>query len=56
MCVMLLMQAAFITLASGRGLGPGNFDFFGPQICSMPFHRAQKSLNFQGSTLSHLPS
>jgi hypothetical protein len=29
---MLLMRAASITLANGRGLGPGNLDFFGPQM------------------------
>jgi hypothetical protein len=28
-CVMLLMQAASFTRASGRGLGPGNREFFG---------------------------
>ncbi len=32
LCVMLLMQAASITWASGRGLGPGNLEFFGPQM------------------------
>ena len=31
-CVMLLMRAASITWASGRGLGPGNLEFFGPQM------------------------
>jgi hypothetical protein len=29
-CVMLLMRAASIMRASGKGLGPGNQDFFGP--------------------------
>ncbi len=29
---MLLMWAASIIWASGRGLGPGNLQFFGPQI------------------------
>ncbi len=29
---MLLMGAASITWASGRGLGPGNLEFFGPQM------------------------
>ncbi len=29
-CVMLLMRAASITRASGRGLGPGNWEFSGP--------------------------
>ncbi len=29
---MLLMRGASITLTSGRGLGPGNLDFFGPQM------------------------
>jgi hypothetical protein len=32
LCVMLLMRAASNTLASGRGLGPGNLGFFGPQM------------------------
>jgi hypothetical protein len=32
MCVMLLMRAASITWASGRGLGPENLEFFGPQM------------------------
>ncbi len=36
-CVMLLMRAASITRASGRGLGPGNCDFFGP--CEMASSR-----------------
>jgi hypothetical protein len=29
-CVMQLMRAVSITRASGRGMGPGNRDFFGP--------------------------
>ncbi len=29
---MLLTRAASITWASGRGLGPGNIEFFGPQM------------------------
>jgi hypothetical protein len=29
---MLLMRAAYITWASGSGLGPGNLNFFGPQM------------------------
>jgi hypothetical protein len=32
LCLMLLMQVVSITWASGRGLGPGNLNFFGPQI------------------------
>ncbi len=44
-----------ITWASGRGLGPGNLNFLGPKWRSlnswMPFHRAQKNLDFQGPTL-----
>ncbi len=45
LCVMLLMRAASITWASGRGLGLGNINFFGPQMAlayPMPLHRAQK--------------
>ncbi len=36
-CVMLLMRAASITRASGRGLGPGNWDIFRP--CEMASSR-----------------
>jgi len=43
-CVMLLMQAAFFTPASGRGLGPGNRDFFGP----VKWHRADRRVPFEG--------
>jgi hypothetical protein len=32
LCIMLLMRAAFITWARERGLGPGNLNFFGPQM------------------------
>jgi hypothetical protein len=31
-CVMLLMRAASITWARGRGMGSGNLKFFGPQM------------------------
>ncbi len=61
-CVMLLMRAASITRASGRGLGPGNLDFFGPQMAIAITYRldaisqALKSLDFQGPAPSHLPS
>ncbi len=34
LCVMLLMQAASITWASGRGLGHGNLDFFEPLMAN----------------------
>jgi hypothetical protein len=37
-CVMLLMWAASIAWASGRGLGPGNRDFLGP----VKWHRAER--------------
>ncbi len=37
LCIMLFMRAAFITRASGRELGPGNRDFFGP--CEMASNR-----------------
>ncbi len=36
--VMLLMQPASILRASGRGLGPGNREFFGP----VKWHRADR--------------
>ncbi len=38
-CVMLLMRAASITWASGRGLGPGYREFFGP--CEMASARGK---------------
>jgi hypothetical protein len=44
--VMIFDACRSITLASGSGLGPGNLKFIG----SMPFHRAQKTLDFQGTT------
>ncbi len=48
-----------IMRTSGRGLGPGNLDFLGPKWHSpngfMPFHKAQKTHDFQGPTPSHLP-
>ncbi len=60
LCVVLLMRAASTTWASGRGLGPGNLDFFGPQMALLfrldAFSCAQKSLDFQGPTPSHLSS
>ncbi len=31
-CIMLLMRAASITCASGRGLGTRNLEFFGTQM------------------------
>ncbi len=37
LCLMLLMRAASIMRASGRGLGPGNREFFGP--CEMSSRR-----------------
>ncbi len=36
--IMFFDAGKFITWASGRGLGPGNFDFFGP--CQMASSRA----------------
>ncbi len=53
--VMLLMQTNPLLGASGRGLGPGNRDFFGPcemasSIRQVPFFGAQKSQDFQGQT------
>ncbi len=41
-CVMLLMRAATITWASGRGLGPGNRAFLGP----VKWHRADRRVPF----------
>jgi hypothetical protein len=41
-------------LGKWEGLDPGNLEFLGPEwhlpIDSMPFHRAQKTLDFQGPT------
>jgi hypothetical protein len=36
-CVILLIRAASITKSSGRALGPGNREFFGP--CEMASSR-----------------
>ncbi len=54
--VMLLNRTGGVVWAlkpkykTGRGLGPGNIDFLGLKwhspIGSMPFHRAQKGLDF----------
>jgi hypothetical protein len=44
LCIMLLMQAASITWASGRGLGPGNL-FFRPQMALAYHLEAQKCIN-----------
>jgi hypothetical protein len=41
-CVMLLIRAASITRASGRGLGPGNQDFSGP----VKWHQADRQVPF----------
>jgi hypothetical protein len=35
-CVTLLIRAPFITWASGRGLCPGNLEFFVPQMALVP--------------------
>jgi hypothetical protein len=40
---LLLMRAASITRASGRGFGPGNRDFFGPYA---KWHRADRRMPF----------
>jgi hypothetical protein len=49
-----------ITCASVRGVGPWKLRVWVPKwhlpTGSMPFHRAQKTLDFQGPTPSHLPS
>ncbi len=42
-CVMLLMRAASITWASGRGLGPGNREFSGP--CEMASSRKASAIS-----------
>jgi hypothetical protein len=44
----------------GGGLGPGNLEFFGPQI-ALAYRldvilQGPKTHNFQGPTPSHLPS
>jgi hypothetical protein len=47
MCIMLLMRAAYITLASERGWALEILTG-GPQVSSMPFYRAQKKAQFPG--------
>jgi hypothetical protein len=60
-CVILLMRAASITWASGRGLDPGNPEFFWVYVKwyradrLVPFG-AKKTRDFQGPTPSHFPS
>ncbi len=53
--VMFLMRADPFTWASGRGFGPGNLNFFEPQMAHAKgldaISQAQKSLDFQGSKL-----
>jgi len=60
LCVMLLMRATSTTRASGMGLGPGNLEFFGPQMALAyrldAISQGKKTLDFQGPTPSHLPS
>ncbi len=46
-CIMLLMRAASITRASGRGLGPGNREFLGP----WKWHRADMQVSFGAQKL-----
>jgi hypothetical protein len=59
MYVMFLMRADPLLGQVGRGALEIS-TFWGPKWLSpngsMPFHRAQKSLDFQGSTFSHMPS
>jgi hypothetical protein len=54
-CILLLMGAASITRASGKGLGPGNLEFFGPQMALAywldAISQGLKTLDFQGPTL-----
>jgi hypothetical protein len=45
-CVMLLMQAASFTRASGKGFGPGNLEIFG----SVKWHRADRHFWAPNST------
>jgi hypothetical protein len=59
--LMLLMQADPLHGQVGGGLRPVNLDFLGGPKChspngSRPFHMAQKSLDLQGPTPSHLYS
>ncbi len=54
-----MIYTAPITCGSGRELGPGILELFGPQMAltyRLDVHRAQKILEFQGPTSSHFPS
>ncbi len=60
LCIMFWMRAYPLRGQVGGGWALEFSNFFGPKwhspIVSMPFHRAQKTLEFQGPTPSHLPS
>ncbi len=57
---MIFYACRSITWASGKGLGPGSLESSGPKwhstIGLMPFHWAQKILEFLGPTPFHLLS
>jgi hypothetical protein len=58
--IMLLMQESLLLGQLGGVWALEIVTFLGPKWHSpdgsRPFHRAQKSLNFKGTTPSHLPS
>jgi hypothetical protein len=58
-CCPLPLRAASFTWTSGRGLGPGHLNFFGPQMELAyrldDIYSAQNNLDFQGPTPFHLP-
>ncbi len=60
LCLMFWMHAYPLLRQVGGGWALEISSFLGPKwhspICSLPFHRAQKTLNFQDPTPSHLPS
>ncbi len=59
LCIMFWMRAYTLLGQVGGGWALEFLRFLGPKrhspIGSMPFHRAQKTLEFQGPTPSHLP-
>ncbi len=56
---MLLMRLHPLLGQVGGGLGPGNLDFFGPQMVLYPLDvilQGTKKSQFLGPNPSHLPS
>jgi hypothetical protein len=47
LCIMFWMRAYPLLGQVGGGWAPGNLEFFWAPIGSFPFHRAQKTIDFQ---------